>query len=62
MNSAPAEGAERIRAEADPSRGPEAELFGGDPRQAALSSLRRAWNRREAMTSTVVNTPRGAAS
>ena len=30
MNSAPVEGAERIRAEADPYRGPRPELFEGD--------------------------------
>ena len=30
MNSAPVEGAERIRAEADPNRGPRPELFEGD--------------------------------
>ena len=32
MNSAPVEGAERIRAEADPNRGPRPELFKGSPR------------------------------
>ena len=31
MNSAPVEGAERIRAEADPNRGPRPELFEGRP-------------------------------
>jgi hypothetical protein len=31
MNSAPVEGAERIRAEADPVRGPRPELFEGSP-------------------------------
>jgi len=32
MNSAPVEGAERIRAEADPNRGPRPELFKGSAR------------------------------
>ena len=31
MNSAPVEGAERIRTEADPNRGPRPELFTGGP-------------------------------
>ena len=36
MNSAPVEGAERIRTEADPNRGPRPELFKGEPRLPSL--------------------------
>jgi hypothetical protein len=35
MNSAPVEGAERIRAKADPNRGPRPELFEGSRRSLA---------------------------
>jgi hypothetical protein len=39
MNSAPVEGAERIRAEADPNREPKPELFGEAAASVPLSVL-----------------------